>query len=276
MTHLVIPSCSGVLDAFNTRLSRYYRKESFCCLQGDVDTLLALAVFSYIYLFPACCSSSYLWEFKISDFKKYLGYVGGSKSKDLQTALLSLQKAQYMWEYKTFDKAMVVTFNQEKTRVTIQSEYFSLLLAYMKSLSGKIDKWGRKIEKGVSTYSSLVHTSILKERCTCAVEVAIELVKLIERRGPLLLGESAHISTLALKERCPTLYTQLQKQPLHKERNRIMKKSVLKALEILKKHTVVYEVFEGLTFDVPSDFSINSKNVIQIIYLRREISNEKF
>ena len=56
-----------------------------CCIQGDCDNLLLLALFSFFYTYisrnnlePFCH-----YTFKMSEFKRYIGYVGGSKSKDL-------------------------------------------------------------------------------------------------------------------------------------------------------------------------------------------------
>jgi hypothetical protein len=68
----------------------------------------------------------------------------------------------------------------------------------------------------------MIYTSILKERSITAVEICIELDKVIERRGQLDIGkgQTAHISVPTLIKRCPTLYRQISNKPI-KEQNRI-------------------------------------------------------
>lgn len=272
MEHLVVPSCQGILDCFNTQLSRYYQKESFCCLQGKADNLLLLALFSYIYLNPECSTTSSTWSFKVSGFKKYIGYTGGGKSKDLYTLLLTLENTGYMWDYEVHSKVVEVSFNAEKTMMMVKSYYFFLLYEHMQNISSTKNKWGKVLHKGKSSYSSMVYTSILKERVRSGIEVAIELVKLIERRGPLQTGETAHISLVALMERCPTLYQQINSKDQNKEKNRIMKNAVCKGMVLLKENTSIYECFEDLQIELPIDFSVGKENKIIIKYLRRNFN----
>ena len=221
-----------------------------------------MAVFSFIYLNPEYSISTATWEFKLSFFKKYIGYVGGGKSNDLPTRMLNASKSSYMWEYKIFKSVMDIRFSSDKRVVTVQSDYFALLMGHMSKFRADRNKWGKKISKGKPTYSSMVFTSILKERNTPSVEITIELVKLIERRGHLLLNENAHISLQALVERCPTLHMQVQNAAEVKEKNRIMKVAVYKSMELLNKHTEIYSHFEGLTVTLPIKFSVSKDNIL--------------
>ncbi len=177
---LVIPSCSGLLDCFNIRQTTY-SSPSICCLQGDGATLMVLALFSFIYqnFFP---SSTCTYTFKTSSYKKFIGYTEGGKSKNIITELETLPSFGYLWNDDTSKQLLSVSFNDTKTLVTVESKYFQAIFQHMKMYSGTYNKWGRKTRTGSSTYSSLVYTSLLKERNVAAVETTIELVKLIERR----------------------------------------------------------------------------------------------
>lgn len=268
-TRLVIPSCQGILDCFNNRLSRYYRVESFCCLQGEPDNLMILALFSYIYLNPESAVAHATWKFKLSFFKKYIGYAGGGKSYDLPTRILKASKTKCMWDYKDIDSVMNISFSADAKTVTIESKYFALLIEHMSKFKSEKNKWGKKIVSGKSMYSSMVYTTILKERNIPAVEITIELVKLIERRGPLMITENAHISIQALLERCPNLYRQVQDAVEVKEKNRIIKNAVLKSMKLLRTQTDIFEHFEGLTVTLPERFSVSKDNQIIIEYFRR-------
>lgn len=265
---LVVPSCQGILDCFNNRLNPY-KVESFCCLDGEIDNLMILALFSFIYLNPGFAVAAATWEFKLSLFKKYIGFVGGGKSYDLPTRLTKISESSCMWDYEEIESVMEIRFNDNRRIVTIQSEYFALLLKHMEQFKAKRNKWGKKITKGKPTYSSMVFTSILKERNIPAVEITIELVKLIERRGQLLVNQNAHISVMALVKRCPTLYKQVQNAAEVREKNRIVKVAVHKSMELLKTHTEIYSHFEDLTVTLPNKFSMSKENMIIVEYLRR-------
>jgi len=268
-SRLVVPSCKGILDCFNNKLSRYYRNESFCCLQGEPDNLMILALFSYIYLNPESAVAPATWKFKLSFFKKYIGYAGGGKSYDLPTRMLKASEGKCMWDYKDIDSVMNISFSDDAKTVTIESMYFALLIKHMAQFKGEKNKWGKKVSAGKSMYSSMVYTSVLKERNIPAVEITIELVKLIERRGPLMITENAHISIQALIERCPNLYRQVQGAAEVKEKNRIIKNAVTKSMELLKTQTDIFEHFESLTVTLPEKFSISKENQIIIEYFRR-------
>ncbi|MBQ6843816.1 MAG: hypothetical protein IJO60_04160 [Agathobacter sp.] len=268
-SRLVIPSCQGILDCFNNKLSRYYRNESFCCLQGEPDNLMLLALFSFIYLNPESAVAPATWKFQLSFFKKYIGYTGGGKSYDLPTRMRKASEVKCMWNYENIENVMNISFSADAKTVTIESMYFALLIKHMAQFKGEKNKWGKKVSSGKSMYSSMVFASILKERNIPAVEITIELVKLIERRGPLMITENAHISIQALIERCPNLYRQVQGAAEVKEKNRIVKNAVLKSMELLKTQTDIFEHFESLTVTLPEKFSIAKENTIIIEYFRR-------
>lgn len=272
---LVVPTASGVLDCFNTRLTRYYKKESMCCLQSDCDNLLLLALFSYFYIYvsknnldPFCH-----YTFKMAEFKRYIGYNGGGKSADLCSELVKLSEVGYVWEYSPEEKIFDISFTDTKTFATVNSKYFGKIISYMRSYHSVKDKWGNRIIwKGKSTYSSMIYTSILKQRSVSAVEICIELVKVIERRGQLDLekGQTAHISIPTLISRCPSLSRQL-KEKEGKEQNRIVKTAIYKSLEIMKEHTSIYKCFEGLEFLLPENIKVKGEDLINIKYIGRNI-----
>lgn len=271
---LVIPSFSGLLDCFNSRYTKYYKKESLCCVQGDFDNLLLIALFSYFYTYislnnldPFCH-----YTFKMSDFKRYIGYVGGSKSKDLCSELIKLSEVGYVWEYSPEEKLFDISFTDTKTFATVNSKYFGKIIEYMRSFHSFKTVTGQVILKGQSTHSTMVHTSILKQRSVSAVEICIELVKVIERRGHLDLekGQTAHISVPTLIKRCPTLYRQISNKPI-KEQNRIVRTAINKGLELMKVYTDLYKCFVGLEFILPEKIGVKSEELINIKYVERVV-----
>lgn len=272
---LILPSASGLLDCFNTRLTLYYKKESMCCLQSDCDNLLLLALFSFFYKYISKnnCDPFCHYTFKMSDFKRYAGYCGGGKSKDLCAELIKLSEVGYVWEYSPEEKIFDISFSDTRTFATVSSKYFGKIIEYMRSFHSLKNKWGNKIIlKGKSTYSSAVYTSIIRERNKSAVEICIELVKVIERRGHLDLekGQTAHISIPTLISRCPSLSRQL-KEKEGKEQNRIVKTAIYKGIELMKIHTAVYESFEGLEFLLPENIRVKGEDLINIKYIRRNV-----
>lgn len=272
---LIVPSCSGVLDCFNTRLTRYYKKESMCCLQSDCDNLLVLALFSYFYTYVAKNNLDPFchYTFKMSEFKRYIGHIGGSKGIDLCNELIKLSEVGYVWEYSPEEKIFEISFTDTRTFATVSSKYFGNIISYMRSFHSVKNKWGNKIIlKGKSTYSSMIYTSILKQRNVSSVEICIELVKVIERRGHLDLekGQTAHISIPTLISRCPSLSSQL-KEKEGKEQNRIVKTAIYKSLEIMKEHTSIYECFEDLEFLLPENIKVKCEDLINIKYKERVV-----
>ncbi len=249
--HLVVPSCAGVLDCFNNKLTKYYSKESMCYLQGSCNNLLVLALFSFLYNIKGF--ESVETTFKISEFKNYIGFVGGGKSMNIQQELQKLSEVGYVWQYVPEDTLIKITFNG--TMATVSSTYFNHLYKHMS-------------EQTSSSYSSMVCTSILKERNKGAVEIVIELVKLIERRGQIRENQTTEISIPTLIERCSTLYEQVKGKEV-KEQNRVIKTSLFKALELLRVHTQVYACFKELEIFLPEKKNLKKENKIKIKFDRR-------
>ncbi len=254
--NLVIPSCAGVLDCFNNKLTKYYCKESMCHLQGKCDNLLVLALFSFVYQNKGLKSSPY--TFKLSDFKKYIGFVGGGKSKNIQQELLKLCEIGYVWQYVPEDRLIEIAFTGNMA--TVSSTYFNHLYKHMS-------------EQTSSSYSSMVSTTILKERNKGAVEITIELVKLIERRGQIRENQTAEISIPTLIERCSTLYEQVKGKGV-KEQNRVVKTSLFKALDLLRVHTQVYACFKELEIYLPEKINLRKENKLSIKLDRRILRYE--
>lgn len=270
---LVIPSCSGLLDCFNSRITRFSLEGSICCVNGEGDNLFLLSLFSFLYLTKYNLDNCN-FSFKVSEFKRYIGYVGGGHSKDIPSLLEDLQDKGYTWSNQTYPNVVKVAFNPSKTVATVESQYILDLIKHMATYNGKINKYGKKIGTGKSTYSSMVYTSILKERNHAAVEIVIELVKAIERRGPLSEGQYLHIKVGTLIQRCPTLYAQVIQANEKKEKNRICKGAINKAVVLVGKHTALYDTFEDLKFSSLEDsqFSLDKKIIIK--YKERLMINE--
>lgn len=268
---LIIPSCSGLLDCFHTQADDSLRQESICWLTTkDCDNLLITALFSFYYIATknlACPPDTI--TFKMSELKRFLGYSQGGKSKDLKAELLSHCKVGYIWDQTPCESLIKINFNSTQTLVTMESEYFVSIKDLMKENYSVRDKRGNILYKGKSSYSSLVYVSILKERNIPAVEIVIELVKLIERRGPLSEGQTAHLAIPTLIGRCPTLSNQLESKEV-KEQNRILRKALEKALGLLKIHTDVYNCFVNLEVEIPHTVSVRGNEVIVVRYERRE------
>lgn len=271
---LVIPSCAGLLDSFNMIKNRFSLTESKCCLKGEGDNLLLLGLFSFLYLTRYSLESC-KYTFKISEFKRYIGYVGGGNSKDIPTALKSLQSMGYSWGHQDYPEVVKVTLNPTRTVATVESIYFLNLMKQMATYNGVTNKYGKKIGKGRSSYSSMIYTSILKERNHAATEVAIELVKAIERRGALGVGEDLHIKVGTLLQRCPTLYGQVTRAKEKKEKNRICKVAISKGIELLKKHTALYDHFTNLKISFLENQKVSEETIISIYYDERKLNNEK-
>ena len=277
MDKLIIPSCGGLLDCFHTQQDNSLRQESICWLtEKNCDNLLITAIFSFWYISTknlACPPDTI--TFKMSELKRFLGFTEGGKSKDLKAELLSLCKVGYTWDQTTYESIVKINFNSTQTQFTMGSEYFASIRNWMRKTSSVRDKRGNIIHKGKSSYSSLIHVSILKERNIPAVEIVIELVKLIERRGPLSEGQTAHLAVDTLIGRCPTLSRQLGGKEI-KEQNRVLRKALDKALNLLKEHTDAFACFVGLEVEIPHTVSVRGNEVIVVRYERREFDESVF
>lgn len=238
-------------------------------MEGEVNTILLVSLFSYIYHNHFSISIAPTpWSIKTSRFKQYIGYKEGGKSKDLYSQLAQLSSLRYYYNEINKGQAISVSFNDKKTFMTVNSNYFEELLTAMKAVSGVYNRHGHKVATGLSTYSSMVKTSILKERNIGAVEIVFELCKLIERRGPLHEDKFAHLSMLTLLKRCPTLHTRIMNN-CTKEGNRIFRESLKKAFELLEMYTLIYDCFEDLHFEVPNNVTPTRDCELKIYYKKR-------
>lgn len=273
-SRLVIPSCSGVLDCFNNKYSRYYSAESKYCLQGKINTPILTTLFSFIFTNRLSPIEPSTWAFKVADYKRFIGYKQGSKSKDVCSLLQELSALEYLCDHVPCGKAITVSLNSTRTVATVKSPYFAEIFAHLKSVYGEYNKYGKKIAHGRSAYSTMVYADICKERNVSAVEIVIELCRLTERRGPLEKGEYAHIGMVSLAERCPTLYARLEKS-IPKERDRLLKNALEKALELLEMYTSIYECFEGLRFELPTKITLKKESELKIFYNKRLVKETK-
>lgn len=272
---LIIPSCSSLLDCFNdtyTHTSKY-NSESLYRLEGEINTPIIISLFSYIYINHFTATAPATWTFKTSGYKQYIGYKQGGKSKDLFGQLTQLSTLKYFYDCMPQGKAVSVELNDTKTFMTVHSKYFEDLYTAMKAVSGTYNRYGHKTAKGKSAYSSMVKTSILKERTIGAVEIVFELCRLTERRGPLKEDEYAHIAMHTLLERCPSLHTRIRNMN-KKEGKRIFRMALTKAFELLKLHTSIYDTFEDLHFEIPENIVPTRECQLKIYYKNRIIKED--
>lgn len=268
---LVVPSCNGLLDCFNSRYT-YGPEKSHYCLQGDINTPMVVWLFSFLYIhFFNLNERSILttWTFKTADFKKYIGYQKGGKSRDLYEQLDQLSGYTYLYNNMEQGQAIKVSFSQDHATTMVESRYFSELYNYMRSVMGT-HKTGAGRKTGRPAYSSMVYSDIFKERSVSGCEVAIELCRLTERRGPLKEGEYAHVSIPSLAERCPTLFSRMTKQKRQKDVNKVFRTALKKGCDFLEMYTSIYDCFEGFRIELPPSMEIKTENVLKIFYEKRK------
>ncbi len=266
--YLVIPSCSGLLDCFNTRKNRYSR-ESLCHLVTDnaINSIFIISLFSYIY--HNCNrkdTNTYL--ITLSKLKAFRKQTHGSKAFDIKAELEKLNEINCYWQDLDIDKLATVEIDGRKA--TVQSEYFSELYKAMHFLT--------KRENGThsASYTSLVGTDILKERNHAAIEITIEICKLVERRGALAEGQTAHLAISTLITRCPTLSFKIDSAKSISRKNEILRDDINKAMELLESKTRVYETFKDLWIELPEKLAVNKEGKLEITHKGRNIDNEEY
>ena len=261
--YLVIPSCPGLLDCFNTKKNRY-SKESICHLVTDkeVNTIFIITLFSYIYHYSDRKDTD-TYEIKISTLKHFRGQGHGSKAFDIKAELEKLNSIDCYWKDLDIDKLADVRI--EGRKVIIQSKYFAELFKAMKYLTRRLDG------KHGSGYSSLVSREILIERSRSAVEIVIEICKLVERRGAIAEGETAHLAIDTLIARCPTLSSKIDNTATISRKNQILREDLIKAEELLRDKTRIYKVFEDLMITKPEKLAVNKEGKIEIEHNGRNI-----
>ncbi len=265
--YLVIPSCSGLLDCFNNKKNRYSR-ESLCHLVTDnaINTIFIISLFSYIY-HNCNRKGTDTYEIKLSTLKHFRKQVHGSKAFDIKAELENLNEINCYWHDLDIDKLAIVEIDGRKA--TVQSRYFSELYKSMHYLT--------KREDGThsSSYTSLIGTDILKERNHGAIEITIEICKLVERRGALAEGQTAHLAINTLIARCSTLSFKIDNAKTVSRKNEILRDDLRKAMELLRNRTRIYEVFEDLEIDIPERLAVNKEEKIEITHRGRILDYEQ-
>ncbi len=261
--NLVIPSCLGLLDCFNTKKNRY-SKESLCHLVTDdaVNTIFIISLFSYIYHYCDRKDTD-TYEIKLSTLKQFRGQTHGSKGFDIKAELEKLNNINCYWQDLDIDRLAEVKIKGRKA--IIQSRYFSEIFKAMKYLTRKLDSTYS------SSYTSLINREILIERNRSAIEITIEICKLVERRGALAEGQTAHLAINTLIARCPTLSFKIDSTSTISRKNQILREDLNKAIELLKTKTRIYKVFEDLMITKPEKIAVNKEGKILIEHNGRNI-----
>lgn len=264
--NLIIPSCQGLLDCFNTNKNRYSR-ESLCYLVTDnpINTIFIISLFSYIYHYCDRKDTD-TYEIKLSTLKQFRGQTHGSKGFDIKAELEKLNDINCYWQNLDIDRLAEVKI--EGRKAIIQSKYFSEIFKAMKYLTRKIDGTYS------SSYTSLIDREILIERNRSAIEIVIEICKLVERRGALAEGQTAHLAINTLISRCPTLNSKINNTGTISRKNQILREDLSKAEELLREKTRIYKVFEDLMIIKPERLAVNKEGKIEITHLGRILRNE--
>lgn len=266
--YLVIPSCQGLLDCFNTRKNRYSR-ESLCHLVTDnaINTIFIISLFSYIYHYCDRRNKD-IYEIKLSTLKHFRKQTHGSKGFDIKAELEKLTEISCHWQDLDIEKLATVEIDGRKA--TVQSEYFSELYKAMHFLTKKEDGTHS------ASYTSLISTDILKERNHGAIEITIEICKLVERRGALSEGQTAHLAVNTLIARCSTLSFKIDNAKSVSRKNEILRDDINKAMELLKSRTRIYEVFRDLEIDLPEKIAVNKEGKLEITHKGRILDYEEY
>lgn len=253
---LTIPTTRGTLDAFNTRSNNYSNGDSeFQVIDTqDISSIFALEVFSYLYQKRLLTSES---KIRIEDLRSFMSLSRGGKSYDIRSEIVEL--SQKTGSIRN-SHIMLMEISFVGRFITIKSDYMIALAQAMNENSRKAD--GRR----GALYCSLVYADIIKCRNSAASEIAIEICKLIERRGPVSEGRPAHLSTKALIDRCPTLWRKFYNAKTVSRRNQIIRDDLARAKEIILRHTTIFEVFQNLVITWPDRSQGTQTNACITIY----------
>jgi hypothetical protein len=264
---LVIPSCNGLLDCFNTKKNKY-RQESLCHLvtDEDINSIFIITLFSFIYHY---CNrkDTDTYTIKLSQLKHFRQQTHGSKPFDVKAELDELNNIGCYWYGLEIVRLAEIIIDGRKA--TIKSKYFAELFKAMKYLTQ------RKDSTHSSSYTSLISTEILKERNRSAVEIVIEICKLVERRGAMSNGKAAHIAISTLIDRCPTLSFKIENTETISRKNQMLRDDIDKADELLKEKTRIYEVFKDLELNKSEKIAVNKECKIEIIHKGRVLEDEE-
>ena len=265
--NLIIPSCQGLLDCFNIKQNRYSR-ESLCYLVTDnpINTIFIISLFSYIYHYCDRKDTD-TYEIKLSTLKQFRGQTHGSKGFDIKKELENLNDIGCYWQDLDIDRLAEVKI--EGRKAIMQSKYFSEIFKAMKYLTRKLDGTYS------SSYTSLISREILIERNRSAIEIVIEICKLVERRGALAEGQTAHLAINTLISRCPTLNSKINNTGTISRKNQILREDLSKAEELLMTKTRIYKVFEDLMIIKPEKLAVNKEGKLEITHMGRNLGYEE-
>lgn len=263
--YLVIPSCVGLLDCFNTQPCSYAGDaDSLCHLlqQEDrpISNIILLGLFSYLYHNRNLYGNEQA-DFKTEDFRKWIGYSRGGKSFDIKQELLRFNDVQFWWQGSDAKQVAQVKLIGRTTR--IKSLYFKNVFLAMKALTERelITKSGFTIRRHTSAYVSLVKASIVSDSNKSAIEIVIELCKLVERRGTHY-HSSAHITAKTLIDRCATLRWKIETAKDNSRKNQIVRDDFSRALLLLESKTTLYEAYIDVSIKVVGKLSVTDTGKI--------------
>lgn len=265
--YLIIPSCTGLLDSFNTQLCEYAGGTSSLChliqpKDRPVSNIVLLSLFSYLY-YNSNLFNDTQCEFRTEDFRKFCGYSRGGKSFDIKSELLSFNDVNFQWQGSDAKQVAEIEVIGRTTR--IKSLYLKNLVLAMKALTERelITKSGFTIRRHTSAYVSLVKASIVSDSNKSAIEMVIELCKLVERRGTHYHC-SAHITVKTLIDRCATLRWKIETAKDNSRRNQLIRDDFARALLLLKTKTSLYEAYIDVSIEVIGKLSVTDAGKIVV------------
>ncbi len=266
--YLVIPSCTGLLDCFNTSINSYAGGNSSLChlIQPEesepVNNIILLGLFSYLYHTGKLYDTAPI-KFRTEDFRRYCGYSRGGKSFDIKSEMLTFNDLQFQWNGSDAKQVAQVENVGRFTRV--KSVYLRNIALAMRAIT-KVDivtHKGYHIRRFTSSYVSLVKASIVSDSNKSAIEITIEICKLIERRGTHYHC-SAHITVRTLIDRCPTLRFKIETAKANSRRNQIIRDDFSRALLLLKSKTSLYDAYTDMQIEVVGKLSVTESGKIVI------------
>lgn len=267
--YLIIPSVAGLLDCFNTQLSKYSSDIDCIChlIKNEslpINNVFILGLFSYIYLNQNIYYEKQ-WQFRTEDLRSFFAYSRGGKSFDIKSELLKLNQVEFWWKDSSVNKLAEVAIIGRKTIVT--SVYFSNLAKAMRALSEVeiTTKSGYVIRRHRSSYVSLVKASIVSDSNKAAIEIVIEICKLVERRGTHFSGV-AHLSIRTLIDRCATLRDKLSTATTNSRKNQILRDDFSRALLLLEKETSLYDAYLDMKVCVVGKLAVTGDGKIEIYH----------
>lgn len=265
--YLIIPSVNGLLDCFNTQVNKYTGDtNSLCHLlpQEDrcISSVILLGLFSYLYHYSNMHNDTPI-EFRTEDFRKWIGYSRGGKSFDIKSELIQFNDALFHWNGSEAKQVAEIEIVGRTTR--LNSLYFKNLVLAMRALSERelITKSGFTIRRHTSAYVSLVKASIVSDSNKAAIEIVIELCKLVERRGTHY-HSSAHITVKTLIDRCATLRYKIETAKDNSRKNQIVRDDFSRALLLLESKTTLYEAYIDVEIEVVGKLSTTENGKIII------------